>query len=148
MKKLAIFFALAVLSTTLPAQSTSEERDRHELTRLESVWNHAHESGDADALAALWADDLEVAVPRMPVMKKADVVGFAKSGRMKFLRYETSDIAIRLYGDAAVVTGRLQRSRVLNGNQVNDDWRFTKVYVRQNGSWRVVDFHASDAAQP
>jgi hypothetical protein len=67
---------------------------------------------------------------------------------MKFLHYETSDTHIRLYGDAAVVTGRLQRTRVMNGQEVSDDWRFTKTYARQAGHWKVVSFHASEAAQP
>jgi ketosteroid isomerase-like protein len=128
-------------------QSTHDS-DVRELERLETVWNEAHEHGDADALEALWADDLEVAVPRMPVLTKADAVKFARSGRMKFLRYRTSDIHVRVYGEAAVVTGRLQRIRTINGQQVSDDWRFTKVYVREAQSWRVVSFHASEAAQP
>jgi ketosteroid isomerase-like protein len=81
-------------------------------------------------------------------MGKAEVLAFARSGRMKFLRYATSEVRVRVYGDAAVVTGRLQRTRTLNGNEVSDDWRFTKTYVRQTGKWRVVSFHASEAARP
>lgn len=65
---------------------------------------------------------------------------------MRFERYETSDLRIRVYGDAAVVTGRLQRRRSTGGTVVDDDWRFTKVYVRREGQWRVVAFHASEAA--
>ena len=84
----------------------------------------------------------------MPVMNKADVLNFVRSGRMKFLRYATSDIRIRIYGDTAVVSGRLQRTRQINGKELSDDWRFTKVYVRQAQQWRVVYFHASEAAQP
>ena len=94
--------------------------------RLETVWNEAHERGDSTALEAVWADDLEVAVPKMPVMSRAEVLSFARSGRLKFLRYTTSDVHVRVYGDAAVVTGRLQRTRTLNGNEISDDWRFTK----------------------
>jgi ketosteroid isomerase-like protein len=140
-----IFVALAALTTL--AQSP-HDTDVHELESLEKVWNEAHEHGDADALEALWADDMEVAVPRMPVLTKADAEKFARSGRMKFLRYQTSDIRVRVYENAAVVTGRLQRTRVLNGQETSDDWRFTKVYVREVGKWRVVAFHASEAAQP
>lgn len=81
-------------------------------------------------------------------MTKAEALSFARSGRMKFLHYTTSNIRIRVYGDAAVVTGRLQRTRVLNGQEISDDWRFTKVYVRESPGWRVVSFHASEAAQP
>jgi hypothetical protein len=70
---------------------------------------------------------MEVAVPKMPVMSKAEVLKFARSGRMKFLSYHTSDVHIRLYGNAAVVTGRLQRTRSMNGPEISDDWRFTKT---------------------
>jgi ketosteroid isomerase-like protein len=119
-----------------------------ELMRLESAWNEAHEKGDASALEKLWADDLEVTVPTMSVMSKSDVLGFARSGRMKFQRYQTSDLKVRVYGDAAVVSGRLQRTRTLNDKTVNDDWRFTKLYIRREGRWQVVAFHASEAAQP
>ena len=103
-------------------------------------------NGDANTLDKLWADDLEVDVPHMAVMSKADVLGFARSGRMRFLRYETSDLHIRVYGDTAVVSGRMLRTRSMSGNQISDDWRFTKVYVKQAAEWRVVSFHASEAA--
>jgi ketosteroid isomerase-like protein len=134
------------LSASNPPESTDEEVVR-ELTRLEEIWNKAHEQGDADALQLLWADDLEVDVPRMSPISKADALSFARSGRIKFHRYATSDIRIRVYGDAAVVTGRLQRSRSMNGQEISDDWRFTKIYIRQKQTWRVVSFHASDAPQ-
>ena len=140
---LAFTISLAAGASTL-GQST-RDADVKELERLETVWNEAHERGDSDALDALWADDLEVAVPKMPVMTKAEVLGFARSGRMKFSHYATSNLRVRVYGDAAVVTGRLQRTRTLNGNEISDDWRFTKTYVRETGKWRVVSFHASEA---
>jgi ketosteroid isomerase-like protein len=116
--------------------------------RVETAANHAHLSGDAEALDHLWADDVEVAVPHMAVMTRAGVLGFARSGHMKFLRYETSDLHIRVYGDAVVVTGHLLRTRTLNGNNVSDDWHFTKVYIRQAHQWRVVSFQASDSPTP
>jgi Domain of unknown function (DUF4440) len=115
----------------LAAQSTIglTPREKGGLEHLETVWNEAHERGNSNALEALWADDLEVVVPQMPVMTKADVLDFARSGRMKFLHYETSDLRVRVYGNAAVVKGRLQRTRSLNRNEISGDWRFTKIYV-------------------
>lgn len=137
---------IAVTASTTP--QPSGDSDTRELQRLEKVWNEAHEQGNADALEPLWADDMEIDVPHMPVMTRADAVKFAHSGRMKFLHYGTSDLRIRIYGDTAVVTGRLQRTRTMNGQEVSDDWRFTKVYVRQAQAWRVVSFHTSEAAAP
>lgn len=144
---------LSVVISALAVPMRSSDQSNHdadvrELERLETVWNEAHEHGDADALEKLWADDMEVAVPKMPVLTKADALKFARSGRMKFLTYRTSDVRVRIYNNAAVVTGRLQRKRSMNGQEISDDWRFTKTYVRQAGQWRVVSFHASEGAQP
>lgn len=141
-----LVFAGPAVTTRTSAQS-KHDTDVRELERLETVWNQAHERGDGESLEALWADDLEVAVPRMPVLTKADALKFARSGRMKFLSYRTSDIRVRIYENAAVVTGRLQRTRSVNGQEISDDWRFTKIYVREAQRWRVVAFHASEAAQ-
>jgi hypothetical protein len=148
-KLTTLLLCVAALASCYAQNTTANESpDRAKLTRLEEVWNDAHLRADADALERLWADDLEVAVPRMPVMKKSNSLAFVRSGRMKFLRYVTSDVNIRIYGSTAVVTGRLQRKRVINGREVDDDWRFTKTYIHEVGDWRVVAFHASEAANP
>jgi ketosteroid isomerase-like protein len=120
--------------------------DQAELQHLEKVWNDAHLHGDTAVLDDLWADELVVTVPRMPVMHKAQSLAIWRTGRMKFQRYETSDNAFRIYGDAAVVTGRLVRERTFGGKDIHEDWRFTKVYVRSQGKWRVVSWQASESA--
>jgi uncharacterized protein (TIGR02246 family) len=117
------------------------------LTQLETTWNQAHLQLDPAPLSAIFADDATVVVPGMPPMTKDQALAFLRSGRMKFDRYETSDIHVRPYGDAAVVTGRLQRTRTINTQKVDDDWRFTKTYIRQGGTWKVVAFHASSDNQ-
>ena len=147
---MAVMLVVSVRGGFLENQSlpgAREGADIQELSRLETVWNDAHIRGDADALDRLWAEDLTVAVPAMPVFTKKDSIGIWRTGRMKFDRYETSEVTIRPYGDAAVVTGRLKRTRTVSGRTVDDDWRFTKVYVRRAGVWQVVAFHASPAAQ-
>lgn len=137
---------IPMIVTAFIQQNTNkspETADTQELSRLEKVWNDAHINGNAGALDRLWADDLIITVTNMPVMTKSQALGFLRSGRMKFQRYETSDIRIRVYGDAAVVSGRLQRSRNIDGRNVDDSWQFTKMYVRQEGRWQVVAFHSS-----
>jgi len=79
---------------------------------------------------------------------KTQSLAIWRSGKMKFKKYETSDLAIRTFGETAIVTGALVRERSFMGKEVHEDWRFTKVYVRRDGKWRVVAWHASDAATP
>ena len=139
---LLAILALASAGFQAPADGAA---DRAELLRLETVWNDAHVRGDADALDALWADELAVTVPGMQVFTKPQSLCIWRSGRMKFQRYETSGAKVQLFGDAAVVTGRLRRTRSISERVVEDDWQFSKMYVRRGGKWRVVAFHASEA---
>lgn len=127
----------------LTAPQPATPPDTQELTRLERVWNEAHVNGDVAALDALCDEDLIVTVPEMAPMTKADILGFWRSGRARITRYDTSDARVQVYGDAAVVTGRLHRIRDFNGTVVEDRWRFTKTYVRRGQRWLVVSYHAS-----
>jgi len=145
MMLLSLWF-VAVALAQLPAANAPADAALATLARLESDWNNAHVRGDATALERIFADDLVVVVPGMRVMTKADAVGMFTSGRMKFDRYEISETKFRVYDTSAVVTGRLRRTRVLAGAAVDDDWRFTKVYVRRGDRWQVVSFHASNTA--
>jgi ketosteroid isomerase-like protein len=140
-----IGFALCAMAA-LPPQP-AEPAEAKELARLESVWNDAHRRGDADALDKLWADDAVVIVPGMPVMTKTEALAPLRSGRMKFQRYETSDLQVHVRDTTAVVAGRLQRTRDVAGRVAEDDWRFTKVYWRSPRGWLIVAFHASPLTQ-
>jgi ketosteroid isomerase-like protein len=139
---LTICLTGAAVALAAAAHAQAPPADQ-ELARLETVWNDAHVRGDAAPLERIAADDLVVIVPAMPVMSGTDAFAVLRSGRMRFDRYDTSEIRIRLYDKAAIVTGRLQRTRTMNGQPVNDDWRFTKVYIGASGQWRLASFHAS-----
>jgi hypothetical protein len=141
-----VIVGIALATVFLHGRVSGQVVDTTALARLEAIWNEAHVRGDAQALERLWADDLEINVPSMPPMSKAEALNFARSGRMRFDRYETSELKYRVFGGTAVVSGRLRRTRTVGGQTVDDDWRFTKVYVVKDGLWRVVAFHASPAA--
>ena len=143
LKSFLVVWILASSFSQMPATSRQESADTKELGRLEKVWNEAQLNGNLDALDRLWANDLVVTVPNMPVTDKNESLEFVRSGKLKFQIYRTSDIRIRVYGDAAVVTGQLERTRASNRGEFEDDWRFTKVYVRRDGRWQVVAWHGS-----
>jgi ketosteroid isomerase-like protein len=138
MKIVFSFFAALFLGLGFARADGSDE-----LLGLEKVWNEAHVKGDAAALEKLWDDELTVTVPEMPLFDKKGSLAIWKTGRMKFDRYETSDLKARMVGETGIVTGRVLRSRTFQGNAREDDWRFTKVYVKRNGKWKVLAWHAS-----
>jgi len=141
--KISILLCIGAATFISVDAKDSPAADIKELTRLEQVWNEAHLKGDAEALNKLWAEDLFVTVPDMPVMNKEESLAIWKAGKMKFDIYKTSDLRIKVYGNSAVVTGQLVRIRDRNSEKFEDDWRFTKVYVRRDGRWQVVAWHGS-----
>jgi ketosteroid isomerase-like protein len=128
------------------ADPHSEAVDSDESVQPEKIWNDAHLKGDAAALERPWSDDMQIIAPKMPMMTRSDAVSFARSGRMEFEQYATSHLNVRRHGDAMIVTGEMKRSRRLNNGQlIEDNWQFTKVYVRKAGGWQFVIFQASEA---
>jgi len=142
----SVLSILAVIFIQTSVAKPDDSADVQELKRLEKVWNDAYVRADADALEQLCADDLVVTMTDMVVLNKRSSIAILRSGKVKFERYETSDLGIHVYDRAAVVTGRLQRTRSVQGREMNDEWRFTKVYIRRGGKWLVVAWHASTVA--
>jgi len=140
-------FFVALLALLQPAAVSKDASDLKELYRLEDVWNQAHVRGDAETLDKLWAADLEITIAAMPAMTKADALSMVRSNKMPFAKYETSELKVRRFRDSALVTGRLQRERVMAGKTISDSWRFTKVYAMSGGRWQVIAWHASPAPQ-
>lgn len=134
---------VAFVTLVAPRNTRLAGRDTLPCTSLEAAWNLAHVQADTVALDGLWAEDLRVTVPDMPPLTKAALLAFWRSGRSRVTRHETSALTCQDFGDTGVVTGRLLRERDFNGRLLADDWQFTKVYIRRDGRWQVVAYHAS-----
>ena len=53
------------------------------------------------------------------------------------------DQLIRVYGDTAINTGYYTFSFVKDGQPTTLPARYSFVYVKRNGAWKIVDFHSS-----
>ena len=78
------------------------------------------------------------------MLSKESALARLRASTLRFSCYETSELRVRVYGDAAVVTGQLDR-RSSTGK--TDHWRFTKVYTRRADAWVVAAMHASAIAE-
>jgi ketosteroid isomerase-like protein len=70
------------------------------------------------------------------------VKGF-QSGSFKYDSRTISDLKIRIYGDTAIVTGRSTQKGSENGKDYSGDYRFTRVYGKQEGRWVTVALQAT-----
>ncbi len=75
--------------------------------------------------------------------RKAILRGRTAKG-VKFASLATSEVKFRVYGDLAVETGRVM-AVVLDssGGRTSNDLRYTAVWVKKGGRWRLVAEHLS-----
>jgi len=125
------------------AQASSTSATEQEIKALEEERNRAILRGDAAALERMTADDYTFITLRGELRTKSEIVKGFQSGSFKYESREISDLRIRVYGDTAVVTGRSTQKGMENGKNYSGDYRFTRVYVKQNGEWLTVALQAT-----
>jgi hypothetical protein len=59
-------------------------------------------------------------------------------GDRKIISYVIRDSSVKVYGDAAVMTYAYRSIETYKGRDDGGDFRVTRVFIRMNGSWRMV----------
>ena len=136
-----IAFAVVALAGAAHADSLEEVR------RLDAEISVATWSGDAEWFEQNVADDYVLVTPGGTMRSKRDVIRELSTPGLKMDPFEPSEVSVRLYGDTAVVTGRMLQRFTLGGMRYSNDLRYTDVYVRKKGRWVLVSGHTSLVAQ-
>ena len=142
--------ALLVLTATSIAlgQKQSTSRDQRSsveqaIRRLDKERIQAQIGADAVALDRIYADDFIGVGPSGTVRTKPQVISDFTSGDLKFQSITTDDVQVRVYENTAVETGLSTMVGQDKGQTVPGDTRFTRVWVKQKGRWRLVANHYS-----
>jgi uncharacterized protein (TIGR02246 family) len=147
-RTLVIAFLVLTAASTALGQNPSARRDQRRsveesIRRLDHERIQAQIGADAVALARIYADDFIGIGPSGTVRTKAQVISDFTSGDLKFQSITTDEVQVRVYGNTAVETGRSTMNGQDKGKTVPRDNRFTRVWVKQQGRWRLVANHYS-----
>jgi ketosteroid isomerase-like protein len=104
-------------------------------------------TNDADAIGRYMADDWRILGPEGGVLDRAGFLELVKSGALRHDVMESHDLDVRVYGDAAVVTGRGVSGGQYRGQPFREEEQVSCVFVRQGGEWRCVLTHLSPLAR-
>jgi ketosteroid isomerase-like protein len=135
-----VSIALAQKQSTQTNQNRSVEQVIRELD-YERI--QAQIGANAVALNRIYADDFIGIGPSGTVRTKPQVISDFTSGDLKFQSITTDDVQVRVYGNTAVETGRSTMIGQDKGKAVPRDNRFTRVWIKQVGRWRLVANHYS-----
>jgi len=108
------------------------------IRQLDNERIQAQIAADALALDRIYADDFIGVGPSGTVRTKLQVISHFTSGNLKFQSITADDVQVRVYGNTAVETGLSTMTGQDKGKAVPRDTRFTRVWVKQQGRWRLV----------
>ncbi len=155
MRRMFLVPLLAVaLAGTLKAQGAgSKESARaaeQQVLKMEEKVNQAIGKNDWRTVSRFWAEDMDYINASGQLLTQADFVNALKSGNMKFLFNRHSDVRARAYGDCGnivVVTGYSTSHINLGGKLSVGPRRYTDVWVKRNGAWKMVVHHVTNVAK-
>jgi ketosteroid isomerase-like protein len=121
-----------------PAPSAKPADASAELMKLEHDMLAALLKKDAAAFGKHFADDAVLTTPDGAVQTKAQLMGDVKSGALVLEASTISDMKVKVHGDAAVVSYITTDKGKYKGQDISGRFRWTDVFVRQGGAWRLV----------
>lgn len=125
-----------------PAQGSKDER---ELRRLEDEWLGSYLRGDKATFDRIVADDFTGTDESATVRNKAqerDLIQPPPPSIKSSLTNE--DVRVRIYGDTAIVTGRIVvKTQLPDQAEIGFQSRFTDTFLKREARWQVAARHYS-----
>ncbi len=130
-----------------------ENHTEHRSTKIEELaqdWATAESHGDTIFLGEILADDFIGVGPYGFMLAKDEWIERHASGKLKYDSFALDETRVRLYGDAAVMTGReTAEGRYEDGDirrEIHEKFRATMLFVRdesvRGGSrWLLAGIH-------
>jgi len=135
-KRVAVAVLLVLIGrvSMLAAQGAAEDSVR----ATEAARGQALMHADTAALSRMVADEF-VEISRLGQLRtKADNIRDIASGDLKLLTVKYDSLAVRIYGDVAVLRGIADNSGTFHGFPFGGRIRYMRIFVRRDGRWQAV----------
>jgi ketosteroid isomerase-like protein len=103
-------------------------------------------AGDAEMLDALLAEDLTFHSPYGTAETKAGFLGNLRSGRLKYDSIKDEEPLIRMHGQTAIVTGRVDIQFQWEDQPVLERLYYTAVYGWTVPHWHMLAWQSTQRA--
>jgi ketosteroid isomerase-like protein len=143
-----LYAAASALASAAGRTGSTSAKVQEEIKQIERERNQAILAADATALDRMTAEDYTFITQRGELRTKADILAGFKAGSFRYSARDVSDLTVRVYGDAAVVTGRARQTGTENSSDYSGENRFTRVYVRQADRWVTVALQVTLVEKP
>ena len=116
----------------------------NEMIELEARLRAAQLDADVAALDVLISSDLLFTGPDGQLGTKEQDLDAHRSGLVRFKEHEPEEMRVRRIGtNAAVVALKARLAVEVAGTLIRGTHRYTRVWAREGGEWRVVGGHVA-----
>jgi hypothetical protein len=135
----------ALLWAAEPAISNLSRENKmiREIMELERHTKDASIHNDTKFTEQALADNYIAIGPLGTVVTKSDMVDVRRRSKLHYEFIDVSEMVVRIYGDTAVVTAKAEVKGSDFGEDFSGPYRYTRVWIKQNGAWRAVSYQAT-----
>jgi uncharacterized protein (TIGR02246 family) len=106
-------------------------------------------AADLALLGGMMTDDLTYTHSNAVVETRADFLDGLKTGKYRYKAMTFDERRVRLHGDAtAIVSGTCRVQVTTGGRDVDVKLRFTELYVKQGGAWKMALWQSTRVPDP
>jgi ketosteroid isomerase-like protein len=144
-----LLLAFAVLVSGQEKSPSKTSKEAEQVVATDREWANAMVRGDMSKLDQIFSDDLFVTSGNGTIRGKAGELDDVKpTPDIKTYFFNTDELRVRVYKDAAVLTGRARWRINYKGRDVDNERRYTSVYVKDKGRWRMVALQLTRTPPP
>jgi ketosteroid isomerase-like protein len=134
---------IAVLIVTAVNAGAGSNDNQKAVATLDAQYQAAVKANDAPTMDRILADDFILVEGDGSTSTKTDLLNEAKSGRFHYEHQEDLEQTVRVWGDTAVVTGKLWGKGSESGKPFDWTLWYSDTYVRSAKGWRYAFGQAS-----
>jgi ketosteroid isomerase-like protein len=150
MKTVAIAALAAFLAMPLLAQGPTKNTDKavQEIIDFRNRYIEAEENKDVAYLDKIFADDFFALNPQGQLLDKPHMLENMKRTDRVFKVLNPRETQVHFYGDVAILTEHVTVDGEDKGRHFGGEFRFVRVFAKQNGNWKVVLAQGAPIPQP
>lgn len=141
LKTLFAVVSLCLIVISAACAKAEEPTDATAVRALEGKLIDCYKQRQLDIFATLLDDDLVITFEDGSTYGKTGYLSYSARPSIRVDVAEMSDLKIRLHGDTAVLTGGYHERGASKGQPYEYQDRFTDVWMKKAGRWRLIASH-------
>jgi ketosteroid isomerase-like protein len=137
MKKLFLAIALMTLFGSF-AFGQKKMTDEQTIMKMEQEMTDGVIKGDISAYDKYVADSAVFTDPGGMLTNKTQAMAMFKAGDLKIESSKIDGMKVQMFGDTAVVTYMSMDKGTYKGRDISGQYRWTDVFVKMGGKWKLV----------